>query len=150
MTEESDGDSFFDFNTFIPMPEELRNTTSPVREPDSFENRRLRKEYGTDNWYDWAINNWGTKWNSYGNYLDHDTNSVSFQTAWSLPDPILNKMAAMYPNLSFHLEVVEEGGFFAGTIDIEDGVLVENLTDDQATWRRYAEEFMGWEFDDED
>ena len=149
MTEDKGGDSALDFNTFIPMPEELKGTRAPSDLPPTA-SKALIDKYGADNWYDWSISNWGTKWNSYDNYLDHDTNSVSFNTAWSLPDPILAKMAEMYPELSFHLEVVEEGGFFAGTIDIESGVVNENLTDDNETWKRYAEEFMGWEFDEED
>jgi len=150
LTEDSGGDSHFDLNTFIPMPEALEGTKSPVDNPDSARNVALRKEYGYDNWYDWKINNWGTKWNTYENYIDHDTNTITFQTAWDLPRLVLVKMASMYPNLKFHLEVVEEGGYFAGTVDIVNGQIVDGLTSDYNTWKKYATEFMGWEFEDED
>lgn len=163
--EDDGGDSHFDLETFFPMPEELQGTSSPNypprvdgREvlPDSKEykdwaakSQSLREKYGADNWYDWHIANWGTKWNTYDNCINDD-NSVSFQTAWSLPDPIFARMAELYPSMTFNIECVEEGGFFAGTILISEGKVKENLTDDGATWREYAENFMGWTFDEDD
>ena len=41
-----------------PMPKELEDTTSPAR-PDG-EPQPLVD--GHDNWYDWRVNNWATKW----------------------------------------------------------------------------------------
>ena len=37
---------------------------------------RNEKMYGEPTWYDWAIKNWGTKWNSYG-YDYHDRSEVA-------------------------------------------------------------------------
>ena len=34
-------------NAMVPMPQELKGTTSPSDTP---------------NWYDWCVENWGTKW----------------------------------------------------------------------------------------
>jgi len=149
LTENNNGDSYFDLNTFVPMPEELATTKSPVDNPNSDANRALRKVYGYDNWYDWKINNWGTKWNTYDNYIDHDNNAISFQTAWNVPYKVFEVMAEMYPELHFHMEIVEEGGYFAGTVDIKDGNIENGLTDDYETWKEYASEFMGMEFEDE-
>ena len=157
--EDDGGDSYFDLGSFKPMPEELEGTVSPSNPPrDATElevarwkknQQRLVEEYGADNWYDWHIANWGTKWNTYDNCI-HDDNNVSFQTAWSLPDPIFEMMAEMYPTMTFNIECVEEGGFFAGTILISEGKVKENLTNDTDEWKRYANELMGWEFDDEE
>lgn len=67
---------------------------------------RNEKMYGEPTWYDWAIKNWGTKWNSYG-YDYHDRSDVAenptlgFNTAWSAPHPIIRKLAEMYPEVSF-------------------------------------------------
>ena len=48
-------------------------------------------EHGALTWYEWACENWGTKWNamdaSWGN--DH----VSFETAWAPPIPVLEDLA---------------------------------------------------------
>lgn len=64
-------------------------------------------QYGATTWYDWCINNWGTKWNAYGydeytpTEVDTKDATITFQTAWSAPHPILAKLAEMYPELSF-------------------------------------------------
>ncbi|NBO26342.1 MAG: hypothetical protein EBU96_06045 [Actinobacteria bacterium] len=51
------------------------------------------KKYGHKDWYGWCIENWGTKWNSYWTNWSEDGSSVTFCTAWSPPEPILQKMA---------------------------------------------------------
>jgi len=40
-----------------------------------------------DNWYDWSINNWGTKWDICDPYYEDDGQKVSitFTSAWSPP-----------------------------------------------------------------
>lgn len=138
----------FRLNSFLPMPEELNQTTSPC-EP----NPELIEKYGADNWYDWKWMNWGTKREAYDGgieILDDNYVVLRFQTAWTLPDPVFAVMGKMYPDLAFRIECVEEGGFFAGHIDIIDGQVVENLTSDPDEWKQYAIELLGMDFDDED
>lgn len=56
------------------------------------------KTYGVKDWYDWSIKNWGTKWNAYSFELvgeDENTLNVEFDTAWSPPTPIFEKLEAM-------------------------------------------------------
>lgn len=58
-----------------PMPEELKGTTATSNE---------------QNWYNWALENWGTKWGTYRSKafaLDGDGSPViiKFQSAWSPP-----------------------------------------------------------------
>lgn len=48
--------------------------------------------YGYADWYGWDLANWGTKWNSFdfgANPLDL---TVEFDTAWSCPHPIIDKL----------------------------------------------------------
>lgn len=41
-------------------------------------------ETGFPSWYDWSVQNWGTKWNAYrAKRIDERT--VRFETAWSVP-----------------------------------------------------------------
>lgn len=53
--------------------------------------------YGATTWYDWCCQNWGTKWSAcHTVIIDEDT--IEFDTAWSNPEPILLKLAEMYPD----------------------------------------------------
>lgn len=45
-----------DFSKVIPFPDNIYQGNLGSEE---------RAKYGKDNWYDWNIDHWGTKWNSY-------------------------------------------------------------------------------------
>jgi hypothetical protein len=83
-----DNDCLFDFNRILPMPAELEGTTAPRPAPD----QRLCDLYGADNWYDWRIKNWGTKWGAgcpptgirVKQQYDMEV-EYFFQTAWNPP-----------------------------------------------------------------
>jgi len=45
-------------NFFHPMPKQLEGTTSPSSSAD----KPQPMVEGFDNWYDWRVENWGTKW----------------------------------------------------------------------------------------
>jgi hypothetical protein len=67
------------------------------------------KEIGHDSWYDWSIENWGTKWPACEVRIDDaglegGSIEIAFRTAWSAPLPIFNKMHKMFPHLSFHCQ----------------------------------------------
>lgn len=75
--------SMIDFNKIIPMPDNIYRGDLGKRE---------RELYGLNNWYDWSVANWGTKWNAQHSSLNHK-NTLWFDTAWSCPIPVLNKLA---------------------------------------------------------
>lgn len=50
-------------------------------------------EHGYDTWYDWSCAKWGTKWNAYDTYLNKEANIIEFNTAWSCPLAVLDKLA---------------------------------------------------------
>ena len=68
-----------------PMPTELEGTTSPA--PKEGEPQPLVD--GFDNWYDWRVENWGTKWDvdMDGLELSDDGTTINgwFDSAWSPP-----------------------------------------------------------------
>ncbi len=54
------------------------------------------EKYGAPTWYLWCIRHWGTKWNAgYTEIIDRDT--IQFDTAWSNPAPILQKLGELHP-----------------------------------------------------
>jgi len=131
-----------DFNKIIPMPEELIGTSSPPQivgteqekeriikenkerfQGQSFsigrpitqvESVKLNEKYGADNWYDWAVENWDTKWNAYsvGKWKG---NRLYFETAWAPPLKVIQKLSSMFPEATFSIHYVDEGGAFDNT-----------------------------------
>ena len=107
----------FSLDRVIPMPEELKGTTSPSDSP---------------NWYDWSIDNWGTKWDVYPSYgydanedetIDLFSTDGKFFTAWSPPIPVIRKMQQDYLDYKIELEYVDEGWGYAGFL-MSDGTEV--------------------------
>jgi hypothetical protein len=129
------GSQFLDFNKIIPFPKELDGICSGICHIDGEKVRRWREidgeniaiseedqkemmeKFGADCLYEWNIENWGTKWNSYGfhfTYSDSESMGFELETAWSPAEPIFNKLAEMYPSLTFYVSCFDEGWNFAG------------------------------------
>ena len=69
------------------------------------------QKYGAPTWYEWCINNWGTKWNAYGydEYTDYSgCDDFGFQTANDAPHSILQKLSEMYPGITFEHQWADE------------------------------------------
>jgi len=68
-----------------PMPEALEGTTSPAPK----EGKVQPLVDGHDNWYDWRVENWGTKWDVDADYLELSDDGTTitgwFDSAWSPP-----------------------------------------------------------------
>jgi len=129
-------DRDFDFNKIAPIPKELENTQAPTKiisqkEYDEQEQRLAKgelteqeknwgisrgltqelsdeylKRFGADNWYSWQNSNWGTKWNACEAYVSED--SVSFQTAWSTPEPIFEALSMLFPEVVISIRFSDE------------------------------------------
>ena len=85
---------------FVPMPAEL------------LEN---------DGWYDWRLENWGTKWDVDGGVVESGKGWISlrFESAWSPPIQAFRALEQTY-GFTVFAEYIEEGMCFKGTY--EDGV----------------------------
>ncbi len=102
----------FDFNKIIPSPGfiSLDDFTFGSREDKTGRN-----------WYNWSIESWGTKWNSYSlEFIKDEPGLLSyrFDTAWSTPWAILETIARWFSELSITIEYFDEGGGFWG-VDIK-------------------------------
>ena len=75
-----------DFNKIIPTPENIYQGNLGEKE---------RELYGKNNWYDWNIAHWGTKWNAYSSWVDEENDVIFFDTAWSSPTPVLDALAKL-------------------------------------------------------
>ena len=117
---------------YQPMPEELElfkwykksNPDHQYGEANWFTFQKEQKEWiekqkkfnlaqhGAEDWYAWAINNWGTKWGCYETHFNEDDNGAyySFSTAWSPIDySIMYELLKDIPDLDYEWE--EEQGY---------------------------------------
>ena len=98
-----------------PMPQELKNTTA-----DGSDNKEMIKKYGYSDWYGWACDNWGTKWDIsefYGVDRNGDTISFSFQSAWSPPTGAYENFISENSECSLKSYYYEGGCDFMGVWD---------------------------------
>lgn len=116
----------FEFQKIIPMPKELKDTTSSVRTEGEHANmtygrqKKLLDKYGFDNWYDWALSNWGTKWPAQDVELvvnEENYCRFMFMTAWSPPEGIYRKVKELFPDLSISWFYDEPAMQFAGYLE---------------------------------
>jgi len=94
-----------------------------------------KAKYGVDNWYDWAISNYGSKWGVYDegewNITEVEDDGLSsaginYQTAWSPVTVAWEKISKNYPTLEFFHEFADEGGGFVGSQLIQNGEIIED------------------------
>jgi hypothetical protein len=133
-----------------PMPQELEETISPTPDwsaADAEKAKILQEKYGADNWYDWHVKNWGTKWDIEATEDDaSDTNIYySFDSAWSPSLEATKYLATLFPDLTFTHKYYETGIGFAGTLTATNGEYDQvyfDADDDKDAYRKYmTEEF---------
>jgi len=114
---------------FIPVPESLRIVAGRVGDDTDPEQIKLHEQtmhnlstYGYANWYDWCVNEWGTKWDVGADgqpAIDNDTNTLvlNFDSAWAPPIQAYEKL--FYMGFKILAYYYEPGMAFAGIF--EDG-----------------------------
>ena len=121
------------------------------------------RAYGAPTWYEWRNQNWGTKWNAYGQErIDDDT--LQFYTANAGVPELLRGLSAQFPDLTMSYAYADDDwGNNAGEYRFNGGeVDYEFLPEDGSQGaRRIAEELLGpletedegedgWELGDDD
>jgi hypothetical protein len=89
---------------FCPVPQELKDTMSGFCGKDTYAQELLEateklnvKWFGHKNWYDYCVNEWGTKWDIGGQdgIITNETPNfltLSFSSAWSPPTEAYRKL----------------------------------------------------------
>ena len=110
---------------FCPVPASLHIVAGMVGDPD--EQKKLEEDtaknlevHGYGNWYDYCVNEWGTKWDVGGDgdqaRLDGPNHiSMNFDSAWAPPVPAMEK----FLDLGFRVKLIywESGMCFCGLFD---------------------------------
>jgi hypothetical protein len=108
---------------FIPVPKELSDTVSGFMGEDQRAAHEAQQaanleKYGYANWYDFCVNQWGTKWDVGGG--DYGTPTITedgkmiagFDSAWSPPTTAMERLIEM--GFGVKLYYFEPGMAFAG------------------------------------
>lgn len=123
--------SALDFEAVVPMPRVLLDRKSPADD-------------SSITWYDWSLDNWGTKWNTGEAYVEYETGSTTasynYETAWG---PAMNwqeKVIEYFPWLTFEFEWEEPNMNFCGSMSGASGKVTEVL-EGEISEARYEEIF---------
>lgn len=111
------------FDTFVPIPMSLRITSGHLG--DAEEQAKLeilqdanQTEHGYRDWYDFCVNEWGTKWDASSITVNTDSDQLIeliFDTAWSPPVAWYDKMVEQGFEISAYY--YEPGCAFVGHWD---------------------------------
>jgi hypothetical protein len=107
-------ESPFDFNVLIPYPEvwSVADEAHRKARDNAYKDKTfagfdsLPVDGFNHGGYEWCCTNWGTKWNAYDIAYQWDT--VTFNTAWSTPEPIWRELSRRFPTLNLVVDYADE------------------------------------------
>jgi hypothetical protein len=114
---------------FHPVPNDLKIVAGRVGADDDQAQKDLvaqeqanRTKYGYANWYDWCVNEWGTKWDVGGNgYEAQDIPNgliMTFDSAWAPPVRAMEQLVDL--GFDVRLMYYEPGMAFCGVWENND------------------------------
>lgn len=108
------------------------------------------EQFGHPTWYEWCIENWGTKWGSCGYESGRlADNQFVFQTAWNAPHPIMSKLSEMFPNIEFsHDWADEDFGANCGNRVLKNGESKFNMPQSQKEAYEFAAKVFRTDLDE--
>ena len=126
---DSDGGPQFDFNKMVPQPD------FPEDEESGF----------PPTWYKWRCEHWGDKWNAVDTAVVQGEGGIQlkFETAWSPPVPILERVAERFPELKIVGEYEDGQMNFAGWFSMHGG----NIEHKNTTEERFGEYYRQCEME---
>lgn len=114
-----------DFNSIIPSPIGIDKTVSGrCKEVDEKQWMWLLR-YGYASWYEWRCDKWGTKWNACEiNTEGASDDFIEFETAWSAPHPVIERLAECFPDVKIcHFWADEDTAYNCGQREYRNGML---------------------------
>ncbi len=97
------------------------------------------RNHGFIYWYDWNIENWGTKWNAYAQGDKRNTDdTLYFQTAWSSPISLFLELSRQFPLVEMQLTYADEdSGSNTGKLSFEGGNILTEFTPESQSKEGY-------------
>lgn len=86
---------------------------------------RAYRKTGFCSWFEWSRANWGTKWNAY-EQVRIDDRTIKFETAWSTPGKIWEKLSEMFPSNVLAIRWADEDfGCNTGAMRVQNGNVLD-------------------------
>ena len=81
--------------------------------------------YGVTNWYDWSINNWGSKWNASSTDVNKLERSIYWETAWSPTVEIAQNMSKVCADPVYYQYAEEQFTEYVGEFIFHKGDVIK-------------------------
>ena len=129
----------YDLTVLFPVPEPLAiravifntDSTDPEHIALLAQYAENKAKFGVTNWYDWCIDNWGTKWSpriEEWEIIEHFDGGAGiyayYETAWSPADGLIREVSRQFPTLLFTVSSDEEGRSFSCVMAFSNGEIV--------------------------
>ena len=150
----------FSFDKFVPQPERpedcdpryvIKHKKDAEKRALHWDPREPRKWF---DWYEWNINNWGTKWDAFEanfSYRDGDSEIwIWHTTAWSPGVPVYKKVQDQFPNLEVSACWAESGNDFVGILRKDGTIEEESLSEKGSLYNEVYLGMMGYEEEPEE
>lgn len=136
-------------NEFFPCPPELHEHSAPVRDEGLAE--QFMEKYGASDWYNWQVQNWGTKWDIGGDdgliqRLDDNTLQASFDSAWAPPVQAYEKLCALGFEIKAYYD--EPGMCFCGMVTGDEDFFDDEYYEYSGESSETVRDVIGEELDD--
>lgn len=133
-------DNEFSMERFRPTPPKVLENNSGISEDkDAIIEALLgNTDYDYDNWYEWRVANWGTKWDLADLSVDRTERTIflNYNTAWAPNIPFWTYFSRVYPSLKITHSYIEEGMCFIGEAQYQDGEVDDYCIDiDDDLWK---------------
>ena len=123
--------------------ENRRNTVVDTSEWSDEEKKQLNAtlkafdETGHMYWYDWNINNWGTKWNAYSQ-KDTEDDQFHYETANGSSKVVIEALSKEFPDVTLTLTWASEDiGYSCGRLKYRNGEVLEAFLPEGGTNKAY-------------
>lgn len=119
--------------------------------PKSIELAKLSRlaveQTGCKTWYEWALQNWGTKWDAYSQSFEDNGDGLVYQfdTAWYIPAPVYDIIIEEFNDLDFTMKYFDEGHGFWGEIFVKNGEISEERDSIEADRKELCIELKGYD-----
>lgn len=104
-------------------------------------------QYGYQDWYNWRIHNWNTKWDACNTnyYPEEDETTIYFQTAWADVRNLIKELSRQYPKNTFEYNFAEEQmGYYCGFAHYKNGKVLQQREFEDYSKEAYEHSFALW------